>query len=98
HQTIIIAIGYPLIQSGWFGIYGEAGLITVATFGLCFLLHEFVIRRVPLLRLLFGLRWTPKKTPPHNSEATNPFPESYAPNPASARIQTGTNWSSPLGF
>lgn len=56
HQTIIIMIGYPLSQWAGLNIYGEGAVIIVGTFGLCFILYEYVIRRVGVLRFLFGMK------------------------------------------
>jgi len=45
--------------------------ITLFTFVVCFLIYEFILRRVPILRLLFGLKWnfTLKK----NKELSKPI-------------------------
>jgi surface polysaccharide O-acyltransferase-like enzyme len=58
HQTIIIAAGYELSRLS-LGPVVEPALVLLATVGGCFLLHEFVIRRTPLLRPLFGLSYRP---------------------------------------
>lgn len=58
HQTIIIMIGYPLSQWAGLNIYGEASVLIVGTFGLCFILYEYAIKRVNILRFLFGLKPT----------------------------------------
>ncbi len=56
HQTIIIMIGYPLSQWAGFNIYGETAVLIVGTFGLCYLLYEYLIRRIGILRFLFGMK------------------------------------------
>lgn len=33
-------------------------VITVFTFGVCYIIYEFIIRRISFLRPLFGLKWT----------------------------------------
>jgi peptidoglycan/LPS O-acetylase OafA/YrhL len=54
HQTITVTVGYQL--SGYsLGPVLEPLLLLTATFGGCFLIHEYIIRRTPLLRPLFGL-------------------------------------------
>ncbi|MCG8504360.1 MAG: acyltransferase family protein [Sphingomonadales bacterium] len=58
HQTIIIVVGYHLAPLK-LGATIEAGLIVVATFGGCYLLYEFAIRRSLILRPLFGLKMRP---------------------------------------
>lgn len=54
HQTLIIVVGVNLSKLQ-LGPFIEPMLVLVATLGGCFLLHEFVIRRVRILRPLFGL-------------------------------------------
>jgi len=54
HQTIIIVIGYYIIDWGMSGTV-EFFSIIVGTFVICGLLCEFVIKRNRILRLLFGL-------------------------------------------
>lgn len=61
HQTLIIMIGYPLSQWAGLNIYGEALVITVGTFGFCFILYEYAIKRVGVLRFLFGMKPKPKQ-------------------------------------
>lgn len=58
HQTIIIAVGYPLSRLS-LGPVAEPMLVLLVTIGGCLLIHEFVIRRTPLLRPLFGLSYRP---------------------------------------
>jgi hypothetical protein len=55
HQTIIIVVGYNLSQRQ-LGPVVEPALVLIATLGGCFILHEFLIRRVGFLRPLFGLK------------------------------------------
>ncbi len=54
HQTIIIMLGATLTTYS-VGAGVEASLIIVGTFGGCWLLYEFLIRRFGLLRLVFGM-------------------------------------------
>jgi surface polysaccharide O-acyltransferase-like enzyme len=55
HQTVIIVIAYPMI--GWqMPVLAKFLLITLGTFAVCWLLYEGLIRRVPFLRPLFGLK------------------------------------------
>ena len=56
HQTITLSAGYFLARSG-VGVWVEATGLTLAAVLGCVLLHELVIRRVRLLRPLFGLKW-----------------------------------------
>ena len=55
HQTITVMAGYWLTRQG-LPVWIEAPLVIAATFGGCAVLHEYVIRRTPLLRPLFGLK------------------------------------------
>jgi len=55
HQTITVVVGFELGK--WaVGPVVEPIVVLVATFGGCFLLHEFIIRRSRILRPLFGLK------------------------------------------
>jgi len=56
HQTITLVVGYNLskLQLGGFV---ESVLVLVATLGGCLVLHEFLIRRVRILRPFFGLKY-----------------------------------------
>ena len=56
HQTLIIVVGVNLSRLQ-LGPVLEPLLLLIATLGGCFLLHEFLIRRVRILRPLFGLSW-----------------------------------------
>jgi glucans biosynthesis protein C len=55
HQTVIVAIGYYVIQQPW--PWGSKYLVILSTtLLLCFLMYQLLIRRFALLRLLFGLK------------------------------------------
>jgi hypothetical protein len=58
HQTIIVVAGVCLSRLA-LGSVTEPVLVLVATIGGCFVLHEYVIRRTPILRPLFGLSYRP---------------------------------------
>jgi hypothetical protein len=55
HQTLIVLIGVALAPL-MVGAVPEFVLVTLGTALGCALLHEYVIRRIPVLRPLFGLR------------------------------------------
>jgi len=55
HQTITVVVGYKLGELA-VGPVIEPTVVLVATFGGCFLIHEFIIRRTRFLRPLFGLK------------------------------------------
>jgi hypothetical protein len=55
HQSLMIVIAYNLIPLQ-LGPFWEPLLILIGTIGGCLFLHEFVIRRIGLLRPLFGLK------------------------------------------
>jgi peptidoglycan/LPS O-acetylase OafA/YrhL len=54
HQTIIIVFGFYVIDWGGSGI-SEFLIIVVGTFVFCGLITEFVIKRINVLRFVFGL-------------------------------------------
>lgn len=56
HQTVIIVLGFYVIDWGLSGTL-EFLLIVVGTFAICSLLYELLIKRVNILRILFGLKW-----------------------------------------
>jgi len=56
HQSVIIVIGYYVIDWPVNAIMAYL-LIVASTFLCCGLLYEGLIRRVELLRLMFGLKW-----------------------------------------
>ncbi len=66
HQTIIIIIGFYVIDWGMSGPL-EYLTIVIGTFVICGLLYELLIKKVNILRLLFGLSWQ-KKSQKINSE------------------------------
>jgi surface polysaccharide O-acyltransferase-like enzyme len=55
HQTITVVAGYNLATLS-LGPVIEPTLVLIATFGGCFLIHEFIIRRSRVLKPLFGLK------------------------------------------
>lgn len=58
HQTLIVALAHHLATLGLpQGL--EAGLLVVATFAGCFASYE-VVRRIPIVRWLFGLKSQPR--------------------------------------
>jgi hypothetical protein len=59
HQTVTIVIGFYVIDWGMSGTL-EYLTIVVGTFAICGLLYELLIKRVNILRLLFGMSWKTK--------------------------------------
>ena len=57
HQTITVVVGYELSKFA-LGPVVEPALVLLATIGGCLVIYEYVIRRVPLLRPLFGLPYS----------------------------------------
>ncbi len=55
HQTIIVIVGYAMIGAGLSPAL-EGAVVILATLLGCLILHELLIRRVSLLRPLFGLK------------------------------------------
>ncbi|QNJ99897.1 acyltransferase family protein [Dyella telluris] len=66
HQSVMLALAYWLIPLK-LGAVLEPTLMLLGTVGGCALLHEFVIRRTPWLRPLFGLDAKPRALPTHPS-------------------------------
>lgn len=55
HQTLTVGIGYYLMNLEWhYSI--KLVLMVVGTFGISWLIYEFLIRRIPLIWPLFGLK------------------------------------------
>ncbi|MBR9825065.1 MAG: acyltransferase [Alphaproteobacteria bacterium] len=59
HQTITVVAGYWLTGFG-FSVWTEFALLVVITFGGCALGFE-IIRRIPVLRPVMGLKWRASK-------------------------------------
>jgi hypothetical protein len=83
HQTLIVAAGFHLTQLR-LGAWTEFALVSAATVGGCALLHEFVIRRVPLLRPLFGLKFRPPAPPGSRAAPPTPTRPTSDPRPRAA--------------
>ncbi|WP_297510288.1 acyltransferase family protein [uncultured Caulobacter sp.] len=67
HQTLIVVMAYHLAKLGLpQGL--EGAILVVATFAGCFATYE-IARRVPGVRILFGLKGEPAKTAAHRSTA-----------------------------
>lgn len=58
HQTVIVAVAYFMVQTG-LAIPLKYGIIAVLSFAVIVALYELIVRRVGVLRFLFGMR---KKT------------------------------------
>lgn len=67
HQTITVIVGYVLVTSFKLSLGVESTLVIAGTIAGCALLHEFVIRRVRILRPLFGL---PLRKPKRGTKTT----------------------------
>ncbi|WP_282160046.1 acyltransferase family protein [Ulvibacterium marinum] len=55
HQTLTIIIGYYVMDVSW-PLFTKIIVMSVGTFGGCWLLYEFLIRKWKVTRLLFGLK------------------------------------------
>ena len=76
HQTIIIAVGFFVIQQPW--SWQQKYLVVLgATLVLCFGLYEGLIRRWQLSRLLFGMKGGPRITKEGFRRTTTPGAERY---------------------
>ncbi len=70
HQSIIVVAGYELSQLALGPVVEPLLLILITILG-CVLLHEYVIRRVRILRPLFGLKWSTSSTMKTKTEAAD---------------------------
>jgi glucans biosynthesis protein C len=55
HQTVIVIIGY-FIASWHTGTVVKYPLLVISSFTVIMLVYEFAIRRIPILRFLFGMK------------------------------------------
>jgi glucans biosynthesis protein C len=55
HQTVIIVIAFFVVRQAW-SPWAKYGLILVSTLVVCVLIHEAVLRRFAMTRLLFGIK------------------------------------------
>lgn len=55
HQTVIVAIGYYVIQASW-SPWTKYWTVLIATMVSCGLLYQFVVRRFAITRLIFGMK------------------------------------------
>lgn len=69
HQTITVVVGYELSKYA-LGPVVEPILVFAATVGGCLVLYEYVIRRIPVLRPLFGLLYR-ERTELQDSDSRN---------------------------
>ena len=69
HQTITVVAGYQLSKLA-LGPVIEPLLVLGITIGGCYVLYEYAIRRVAVLRPLFGVSYSQRPVgPPHRGEA-----------------------------
>lgn len=55
HQSVTIAIGLYLYDLEW-SFWTKASILVIGTFGISWLLYELIIRRIAIIRPLFGLK------------------------------------------
>ena len=55
HQTPIIMIGYNVIQRN-LPVLAKFWIISLASLAVTLLVHELLVRRIGVLRLLFGMK------------------------------------------
>ena len=55
HQTVIVCLAYPLINAQWPWLL-KFIYLSIATFLVCLALYHFLISRINVLRLFFGLK------------------------------------------
>ncbi|MGE0151072.1 MAG: acyltransferase family protein [Reyranellaceae bacterium] len=69
HQTVTVAAAFYLVQTGW-PVAAKYPLTVAATFLLTWLLYEGLVRRIALLRLLFGMAPDKAAMPKHALKPT----------------------------
>jgi glucan biosynthesis protein C len=67
HQTLIVAIGYYVVQASW-SPWVKYWTVLAATMVSCGLLYELVVRRFGVTRLIFGMK-PARALPAPNAEA-----------------------------
>ena len=55
HQTVTVIIGFYIKDLSW-GLFPKFTVLVIGTFGVSFILYEFLIRRIRLLWPFFGLK------------------------------------------
>jgi peptidoglycan/LPS O-acetylase OafA/YrhL len=55
HQTVIVALGYYVVQQGW-PAWVKFAVVAASTLIGCSLIYEYLIRRWGVLRLVFGMK------------------------------------------
>jgi glucan biosynthesis protein C len=77
HHPVLLSIGFLVVQSAV-----PAGVkfvvIDVTSFAIIMVLYEFVVRRIKVIRILFGMKARPRIAAPHPQEVK----------PVSARVQS----------
>ncbi len=60
HQTVILVLGYYLMNAD-LGFFAKFSIMSFGTFGICWIIYEFGIRRYSWVRPLFGMKPKAKK-------------------------------------
>jgi len=68
HQAAVVGIGYWIIQLP-LGIAAKYALLLAASFAATLAAYEFVVRRIPVLRLAFGMKPLPRQVGPEKTGA-----------------------------
>lgn len=55
HQTVTVILGFLIMDSGW-SLWIKFPLLVIGTFGISWLIYEFLIRRMPIIQPLFGVK------------------------------------------
>jgi peptidoglycan/LPS O-acetylase OafA/YrhL len=63
HQTLIVTIGYYVIQASW-SPGAKYWIVLAATLASCCILYELVVRRFGVTRLIFGMKPQQRSIPP----------------------------------
>lgn len=60
HQTVIVVYAYFLVDTKW-NLFSKFTVLTLGTFATCWILYEFLIRRVAILGFVMGLKYKKDK-------------------------------------
>lgn len=56
HQTVTLAIAYYLMHLPW-GFWLKASILILGTFAIILVIYETLIRRIPFIRIFFGMKY-----------------------------------------
>lgn len=55
HQTVTVVLGFLIMDKDW-SLWIKFPLLVIGTFGISWIIYEFLIRRIPIIQPLFGVK------------------------------------------